>query len=123
MYPYYDYLTYCELEAEKMYPEIYHRIYPHIHRICEREDHPYNHMMQPFPKKEMVDKMVDEVYEQIKDNEMYRSPDGYPYGPQNLLRGLIGALLIRELLDRRRFPRRRRPGHPGHYPGYPGYYY
>ncbi len=122
MYPSYDYLAYCEIEAEKMYPEIYQRVYPHIYRVCDREDHAYNYMMHPFPKKEMIDKMVDEVYDQIKDDEMYRSPVGYPTGPQNILRAFVGALLIRELLDRRRYPRRR-PGYPGYYPDYPGHYY
>ncbi|KXG79000.1 hypothetical protein [Thermotalea metallivorans] len=108
MYPYDGYWTCYEMEVERMYPEIYHRIYPHVCRICDREDHPYNHRMYPFPKREIIDRMVDEVYGQMEEDEMYRTPDGFG-SQRNLLRDLIAILLIRELLDRRRFPRRRRP--------------
>ena len=112
MYPDYwydqNYMTYCLREAEKMYPEIYHQIYRHIRVICEREDNEYNNLMYPFPRKEIVDKMVEEVYENIQKEHMYRSPDGF-FDSGGILRAFIGALLLRELIDRRRFfPRRRR---------------
>lgn len=112
MYPdyYYDqnYFNYCMREAEKMYPQEYHNIYGHVKRICERDDHPYNQEMQPFPKKEVVDRMIDEVYESLGEVGMYRSPVGYGR-PGGILRAFIGALLLRELLDRRRYYPRRRP--------------
>jgi len=56
----------------------------------------------------IVDKMVEEVYENIQKEHMYRSPDGF-FDSGGILRAFIGALLLRELIDRRRFfPRRRR---------------
>ncbi|QEK13363.1 hypothetical protein FQB35_14380 [Crassaminicella thermophila] len=118
-YPYYDYMGYCESEAEKMYPEVCKDLNPYIEKICAREDHIYNSKMYPFPKKETVEEMVDEIYEMyIKDN-MYRSPDG-GYGHRGLFKSLIWILLLGKLLGRRR---RRRPGYgyPGY--GYPGYGY
>ncbi len=104
-----NYLNYCVREAEKMYPDVYHNIYSNIRRVCERDDHPYNQAMQPFPRKEVVDRMVEEIYENISSEGMYRSPVGYT-DSGDILRAFIGALLLRELVDRRRYyPRRRRP--------------
>lgn len=109
-----NYINYCILEAEKMYPELYRKVYPHVRGICERDDNAANQAMHPFPKQEVVDKMVDEIYENIRmDNigmeNMQRTPLGYGYGPINILRAFIAALLLRELVDRRRFYHRRRP--------------
>ena len=103
-----NYLNYCMREADKMYPDVYHNIYLHVRRVCEREDHAYNQAMHPFPKKEMVDRMVDEIYENIRKDSMYRSPIGYT-DSGDILRAFIGALLLRELVDRRRYYPRRRP--------------
>lgn len=105
LYPYFDHIKYSEMEAEKMYPEIYHEIYPYVLRVCEREDHMYNQAMHPFPRRQTMDRMVDEIYDTYNKDKMHRSPDGHG-GSGNLIKSLIGILLIRELLGRRR---RRRP--------------
>ncbi|MFZ5968619.1 MAG: hypothetical protein ACOYVK_15805 [Bacillota bacterium] len=120
MYTESEYLYYCEVEANKMYPEIYHQIFPHVHRICEREDHLYNPMMHPFPRKEVVDRMIEEIYENIQEDNMHRSPEDFTR-QRDFLRSIIGIILLRELLDRRR--RRRRRRRPGYYDYDYDYYY
>ncbi|MCT4606992.1 MAG: hypothetical protein N4A64_12995 [Marinisporobacter sp.] len=118
LYSYDDYITYCESEAEKMYPKNCQELLPYVQRVCAREDHIYNERMYPFPDEKMVEEMVDEVYEMYTKDNMYRSPDG-GYG-RGMFRNVIWLLLLGQLLGRRR---RRRPGYG--YPGYggPGYGY
>lgn len=111
------------------YPEIYYTVYPVILRKCEMMDSPHNPIMWPYPSHEMVEKMTDEIYNdcklrhadlfkkcQIDSETEAESETAQFWGPGGLLRGLIGVLLIRELLRRRRYSHGYRYG-----PGY-GYY-
>lgn len=125
---YYDnYMNYCEKEAEKMYPEVCRKLSPYVKRKCNQYDNQYNKMMNPFPNREMVNKMVDEIEEEYKkDNGHLENPEEN----HNLTRqrgrfgrDLITVLLLGELLGRRhrRFRRpRRRPFGYGGYGGYGG---
>ena len=128
MYEYDDnYLYYCHAEANKMFPESYHKIMPYVKRKCEMVDTENNPMMNPFPSKETVDKMVKEIHEEYKKDygvnfeedieESYKLTryNGY------IGRDIIGILLLSQLLGRRgrRFRRR---GFYGGYGGYPYYW-
>lgn len=126
---YYNYLQYCQQQAEKAYPKIYHRLYPYVIQIGNREDTEDNQEMNPFPGERKIDNMVDEIYDMYeRDNNPdeydedgdFRQPRRRPF-----TRDLIRILLLRDLVGRRR---RRRPfyGYPyqtyyDYYP-YQGYY-
>lgn len=126
-----NYVYYCEKQAEKMYPDNYNKMYPYVIRKCNEKDLEEDTNMNPFPNQETFDEMVDEIYEEYqrdngnkgnsgKNHNMMRRYDGY-FG-----RDLIGILLLRELLGRRRGRRRRRRrryygGYGGGYGGYGGY--
>ena len=109
------------------YPDIYYIVYPIVRRKCEEMDAMHNPMMHPYPSCDVIDRMTDDIYEECKR----RHPDMMKqygirteeevaqFGPRGLLRGLIGTLLIRDLLRRRR-----RPFAPGFGYGYgPGFGY
>ena len=88
-------------------------VYPMVRRKCDMMDASGNPGMYPYPSYEMIEKMIDELYGECKKQhpEMFKkyridsaeSETEQYYGPQGLFRGLLGILLIRELLDRRRF--------------------
>jgi len=125
VYQYDDYyMSHCEMEANKMYPEMYNRIYPYVKRKCEMEDTEYNQMMNPFPNQETVNRMVNEIYEEYKkDYGDEESPEeNYKLTRINgyIGRDLITILLLGELLGRRRRRRRRRRFY-GPYGGFGGY--
>jgi len=93
------------------YPDIYYIVYPMVRRKCEMMDMSYNPSMYPYPSYEMIEKMIDELYEECKKQhpEMFKqykieseSETKQFFGPRGLFRGLLGILLIREILDRRR---------------------
>jgi len=95
------------------YPDIYYIVYPMVRRKCDMMDASGNPGMYPYPSYEMIEKMIAELYGECKKQhpEMFKkyridsaeSETEQYYGPQGLFRGLLGILLIRELLDRRRF--------------------
>lgn len=105
------------------YPDIYYSVYPIVRRKCEMMDVPSNYAMYPYPSDETVEQMIDEMYDEcrmqypdlIRDYGIESdSQTKQYYGPRGLFRGLLGILLIRELLRRR--------GFYGYGPGY-GYGY
>ncbi|WP_072887142.1 hypothetical protein [Tepidibacter formicigenes] len=118
MYNYYYYMNYCYRAAQKLYPKIYHEVYPYVVVKCEKEDTEYNMEMNPFPREEKIEKMVDEIYEDYtknckhrSDEEEYEDDEQYRqrrYRRRRFTRDLIRILLIEELLGRRGFRRRRR---------------
>lgn len=117
------YMSHCEMEANKMYPDLYHKLHPYVKRKCEMEDNDYNRMMNPFPNQETVNRMVDEIHEEYKRDH---GDEESPAASQKLTRfdGFIGRdlitiLLLGELLGRRR--RRRFYGPYGGYGGFGGY--
>lgn len=114
---------------QDMYPEIYHRVYPKVKSICMMMDNPSNPDMQPYPSREMVERMTDNIYRSTlaemgeTDGSDYETmerqffpggfgpgggpgfgPDfgpGFGFGRRRFLRDLIAILLIRELFRRR----------------------
>ncbi|WP_432408337.1 hypothetical protein [Wukongibacter sp. M2B1] len=116
-----NYLYHCHAEASKMYPESYNKIYPYVKRKCEEMDNEYDQRMNPFPTKETIDQMTDEIYEEYKKD--YGVEDAPTQG-SNLTRyngyigrDLITILLLGSLLGRRRRRFRRRRFYGGY--GYP----
>ncbi len=112
-------------KIETMYPRIYFIINPVIVSQCDAFTG-----MAPLDEnlsKEQMDRMVDNVYRMVEGqvNAEYgnmeemdnRQPFGF--GRRRFLRDVIGILLIRELIGRRRRPGY---GYPG-FGGYPGYGY
>ncbi|HHY82354.1 MAG TPA: hypothetical protein GX505_06705 [Clostridiales bacterium] len=105
-----------------MYPDIYYRIYPYVHRTCDRMDNPYMY----YPSEAQVESMINECYDacvrgmpdliQYADlkAEQENEAEASQFRRRPLLRDLIAIILISEL-----FRRRRRYDY-----GYnPGYYY
>jgi hypothetical protein len=92
------------------YPDIYYMIYPFVVKKCDMMDSLYNPMMYPYPSYEMIEKMTDEIYEECKNTypnefkEYEERSETTQRRPRRrgLLRGLIGILLIDEILRRRR---------------------
>jgi hypothetical protein len=97
-------------QLEGMYPKIYHVIYPEVVRVCDHMDGVKGNMY--LPKKDEVERMIDEIYVKVEVNvsnilkQESREDESRQFGigPRGLLRGLIGTLLIRDLLGRRRRP-------------------
>lgn len=104
MYP-----VYGQENLEAMYPDIYYRVYPTVQRCCEMYDVPTNPGMYPYPTRVAVEQMTDYIYMNVGamgEAQINQFGYGYGYGGYGfgggLLRPLIGILLIRELLRRRR---------------------
>lgn len=111
-------------QLECMYPQIYHVVFPKIRDMCMMMDLPGNPDMFPCPRREVVERMVDDIYArvvaEIGDPEGYEgfagadgrqfgvfggfTPfGGFGFGRRRLLRDIIGILLLRQLIGRRRF--------------------
>ncbi|WP_102401242.1 hypothetical protein [Haloimpatiens massiliensis] len=112
-------------DLRRMYPRIYHKIYPMVIMHCDMMERKYGWMYTPSDKD--LDEACENMYENIKDHleemdEEYEHNDHKDYnrkrhyGRRRALNDLFRILLIRELIGRRR--RRRRP----HY-GHGGYWY
>lgn len=103
------YTNQYEQAAESLYPQIYHDLNVHVKRVCQRVDRPNSAMLYGLPSKEMVDQMVEEVYDAYhtetlasQSKESYMPEDEYYAAQRNPLRNLISIILIGELLRRRR---------------------
>lgn len=115
------YTNMYEQAAESLYPQIYRDLIPHVRRVCQRVDRPSNVMpnimpnIMPnmMPNKELLDQMVEEVYDAYhtetlgrQSKESYMPEDDYYSARRNPWRNpltdLIGIILIGELLRRRR---------------------
>ena len=105
------------------YPDIYYIVYPVVRRMCDQMGDRYNPMHE-YPSADVIDQMTETIYEEcrrkypemMKQYGIRTEDEVAQFGPRGLLRGLIGTLLIRELLARRRrFPYRY--GH-GYGPGF-----
>lgn len=111
------------------YPEIYKKVYPKAEDIIMKY-YPYDSPMEEMPTAEEMEKMIDEIYEEviedypeIEDDVRERrilsrgiSTQRPYYGRRRLFRNFIGLVLLGSLLNRRRYY----PGY-GNYPYYPGY--
>ena len=131
----YPMMTMPEQQLETMYPKIYYIIYPVVVHHCDMMDSTYGCMY--MPKREEVEHMIDNIYTKvevdvdvaIKQEPRESEERQFGFGERLLLRGLIGVLLLRELLRRRRHPffgspygRGFGPGFGGGFNGGPGYY-
>ena len=123
--------TMIEQQLENMYPKTYHIVYPRVRHHCDMLD--MNYGCNYCPTKEQVDDMCDRICKEVeKDVETSMKDDmkddmegkenrQLGFGSRRLLRDLVGILLIRELIRRRRgfgFPFFRYPLF-----GYQGYVY
>jgi len=101
----YDPTEYYETVAKKMYPSSYHKLKPYIKMVCDREDHPYNPGMFPFPNEAKLNEMTDEIIEYYqKDYEVEFKEDELSRGRHHhdsLFGDIIKILIIKELIDRR----------------------
>ena len=115
-----------EQQLESMYPRIYFIIYPAVIRCCDMMDATHGSMYAPKP--EDVEHMVDDIYgtveadveAAVKQESGTSAERQFGFGGRPLLRGLIGILLLRELLRRRRRPFFGFPFGGGFGPGFGG---
>ena len=117
-----------EDQLERMYPRVYYIVNPIVIRQCDYMDDTYG--PDYIPTREELERMIDSIYSQAESRVMaempakakHGNPDGNPDG-NPFLRGLVGTLLVRELLGRRRGRRFRRfPRQPGFFPGFPPFF-
>ncbi|MDD4675382.1 MAG: hypothetical protein PHX31_07015 [Syntrophaceticus schinkii] len=98
-------MTYAREPLDAMYPEVYHRVYPHVKHMCEMYDNPSNPDFYPYPTRQGVEKMADHIYNRVlmemRDASIEEDISTQQFG-RGLLRDLVLILLIRELLRRRR---------------------
>lgn len=106
---YYPMMTMPDQQLENMYPKIYNIIYPVVISHCDEMDMKYGTMYTP--SKEQLEATTDNILTKVEANveEAIKQDSGWDerqfgFGGRRLLRGLIGILLIRELLRRRRRP-------------------
>ena len=132
-------------ELEDFYPEIYRIVYPMVTKVCDN--------CRDSISRETIENMTDEVYSSLETSNEIRQEENRSISSNSKevktaikepinkekrvenrgedrqfrnrnLRDLVQILIIRELLRRRRFPRRRpgppRPGMPGGMPPFPG---
>lgn len=107
---YYPMMAMPEQQLERMYPRIYHVIYPVVVRHCDMMDMTYG--QSHIPTHEEVERMIDDIYVKVEtdvDVIIKQDPREFEerqlgFGGRGLLRGLIGILLLRELIGRRRRP-------------------
>ncbi|KXZ40307.1 hypothetical protein SAMN05661008_00139 [Alkalithermobacter thermoalcaliphilus JW-YL-7 = DSM 7308] len=103
MYNYYydNYLNYCMKRYKDMCPQLYHKVQRITVRVCQEDDR----NMYVFPNEDVVENMVDRIYEcytnenKTRDDEVdldeeYRSRRG-------ILRDFMRFILLRNLVDRR----------------------
>ena len=106
----YPMVTMPEQQLEKMYPRVYYVVYPVVTQHCDMMDSKYGNMYIPEAKE--VERMIDDIYVKVETDvtvavrEDSKESDDRQLGlgGRGLLRGLIGVLLIRDLLRRRRRP-------------------
>jgi len=118
-----------EQQLEMMYPRIYHIIYPEVVRHCDMMD--MTHGPAHMPTRERLEKIIDDITVKVEVNVdvvINQEPREagerqLGFGGRRLLRDLVGILLIRELIDRRRRPFFGPPFSGGFGPGFGGGYW
>lgn len=92
------------------YPKVYYKLYPKVKMLCEQMDLQSNPSMYPCPSHETIEQMTDHLYNTMSKEDLAEiesclegSDRQLGFSGRRLLRDLIGILLIRELIRRRRF--------------------
>lgn len=121
----YPMMTMPEQQLENMYPNIYNIINPVVENHCDNMDMKYGKMYTPT--KEQLEATTDKILAEVENDvdatiakEVGTAERQFGFGGRRLLRGLVGILLIRNLIGRRRRPF---GFSPGYYPGFQGYPY
>ncbi|TYP53257.1 hypothetical protein [Thermosediminibacter litoriperuensis] len=102
---YYDHkhghYTYDMIEAEmmSMFDPLCMEIMPHVRMVCDRYDDPWRY---PCPTREMLERWADEVMSCWSPSWYSAEVETQQFGRRRPFRSLIFALLIFELLRRRR---------------------
>ena len=102
-------LTMTEQQLENMYPNVYHIVNPVVEKHCDELEMKYGKMY--CPTKEQVEAITDNIVKEVEadvtaaiEKEGGQAEIQLGFGGRRLLRNLVGILLIRNLLGRRRHP-------------------
>ncbi len=106
----YPMTTMSDQQLERMYPRSYHIIYPEVIRCCDMME--MTHGSSHVPTREELEKTIDEITAKIEgevtltfERDAKETSDRQlGSSGRRVLRDLVGILLIRELLRRRRRP-------------------
>ncbi len=88
-----------------MYPEIYHRLLPMVKEKCTKLYNPYNYMINQLPNQEQINKMVEDIYKEYKQEKLQEgvkaenSDDLMRHHHRDPFKDLIKILIIKELVD------------------------
>ena len=118
LYPLYGYDNCEDLDRDmdyfrQLYPSSARRIQGEINNECDKLEYDGSIMFDEYPDKIALDRIIDRVYENIKDmdeapqleaNSVYY----YPRRRQNILRDFVSIILLNEIFNRRRRYRSRR---------------
>lgn len=127
MMPYGQFAEMPTEDLESLYPQTYNIIAPVVENACEKWMGKHG---EQCPSKDDLDSMVSDVYKKVESNveaAVKNSPNPeerqFYGGGRRVLRDFIGALLITNLIRRRRRPFFGGFGYPygGFYGGYPFY--
>ncbi len=119
MYPLYGYDNSADLDRDiqymrQLYPKTAKRIQKEIDNECDKLEYDGSMMFDEYPDKEQLDRIIDRIYERIKNmdeepqleaNSLYLYP---PRRSTNYLRDIVSLLLLSEIFNRRRRYRSRR---------------
>jgi len=118
LYPLYGYDNCEDLDRDlnylkQLYPNTAKRIQKEIDEECDKLEYDGSVMFDEYPDKVTLEKIIDRVYEKVKDLEEAPQVEinSYFYPPrnrQNLLRDLVTIILLNEIFNRRRRYRSRR---------------
>ena len=105
---------------KQLYSEICQKIQPHVEMECDGMDYENSPIYLQYPDRETIEQMVDRIYHSVEEEMSMQLEDMEEIMRQfgnrrDLLRALIGALLLNEIFGRRR-PRRRRRFDYDYYP-------
>jgi len=127
--PYSPMIDMQDEELEKLYPKVYHIVYPHVKSSCDKMVAEYGDMC--LPTREQLEKIAEEICCKVEADVVIALKDSREpeerqlgFGGRRLLGNLVTILFIRDLLGRRRriygvFPGFY--GSPGYFGGYPYY--
>lgn len=97
---YYPNYNMIERHMLSMHDPAAREIYPYVNNVIDRNDNPW---INPMPSQRDLDRMTDEVIRSYEyHNSGSQEVDTQQFGGQRFFRGLVVALLISELLRRRR---------------------